>query len=74
MTKKAIPIFSENERIEKVIVQSSVDHIDLNEPLGGTHIHEAIQHNEVTPLDDLDSHFPSEKGVLEIGAVIDSRC
>ena len=64
---------SELERIHEGVVDAAVDRVDLGEPPRRAHVADAVAHDEVGRLDELDAHLAGEEGVLEVGAVGGAR-
>ena len=59
----------EHQRIEEVVVDAAVDHVDALRPLGGAHVDDVVAHEEVATLDQLDAELVGEEGVLVVGRV-----
>ncbi|RMS07808.1 hypothetical protein ALP75_204675 [Pseudomonas syringae pv. actinidiae] len=59
----------ERQRIEKRVVEAAVDDIDSLGTVGGAHEHTVIADKQIGTFDQLDTHFASQKRVLEKGAV-----
>ena len=64
---------SEHDRVEEVVVDAAVDHVDALEAVGGAHRHDVVVDDEVATLDQLHAHLPGEEGVLEVGGVVHAR-
>ncbi len=60
----------ERQRIEEVVVDTTIDDVDPLRALSGAHVDHVIANEEVLPLDQLDSHLLGQEGVLEVGAVV----
>ena len=66
-------VFPEGERVEEVVVDPPVDHVDAHHPVCRT-VKDAIAvDDEIATLDDLDPHLTSEERVLEVGRVVCPR-
>ena len=61
------------QRVEKLVVDPSVEDIDALLPARRAHVHDVVAADEVATLDELDSHLPGEERVLEVGGVVDTR-
>ena len=59
-------------RVQKVVINPAVDHVNLFQTPSRTHEDVVIHDHEVRSLHELDPHFLSQKRVLEIGRVINS--
>ena len=64
---------AELQRIEELVVDPAVDHVDAGRAGGGAHEHPAAGAVEVASLDELDAHQAREQGVLEVRRVVDAR-
>ena len=58
---------AKNRRIQEIIVQPPVDHMDRLEPLGRAHENSGVAHHQVAPLHDFNAHLPGQVCVLKIG-------
>ena len=65
-------IGAEGERIEEVVVDAAIDHVDALGPLGGAHEDELVLDEQVAPLDQLDAELVGQEGMLVIGRVVDA--
>ena len=65
-------IAAEGERVDEVVVDAAVDHIDLPHARGGAHVDGVVVHGEVAALDQGHAHQPRQIGVLVIGRVVDA--
>ena len=63
-------IGTEVERVEEVVVDAPIDHVDPLGPLGGAHVDELVLDEQVTPLDQLDAELVGQEGMLVIGRVV----
>ena len=70
-TKKRIR--SEYFGIEEVVVNPPINDVHRLESLRRLHKDAVVLHQKVRARDNLDSHGPGEKGVLEISGVVDAR-
>ena len=59
-------VLAEDDRVEELVVDPAVDHIDTFESFGGAHEDLAIVDQEVTAFHQLDAHLPGEECVLEV--------
>ena len=57
------------QRIEIVIVDAPVDHVNLAFALGGAHIHRVVAAEKIRTLDQFNTHLPGQQRVLEVGGV-----
>ena len=64
---------AEIERVDEVVVDPAVDHVDPARPARRLHVDEVVAHDEVVALDEFDAHAAREQRVLEVGAVVDPR-
>ena len=64
---------AKRERIEEVVVDPPVDHVDPLEAAGGPHEDDVVLHDEIGALHELDAHLPGEEAMLEVGRVVDAR-
>ena len=62
----------EDQRVEEVVVYPPVDHVDPLRAARGLHVHDAVVHKQIAPLDQADAHLLRQERVLEIGAVVDA--
>ena len=62
----------EDQRIEEVVVDAAIDHVDALEPFGRAHIHDVALDDEVAALDQFDAELVGQKRVLVIGRVVDA--
>ena len=67
-------IGAEGFRIDEVVVDAPVDHIDFLRPLGGAHEHGVVLHKQVNAFDQLDPHLLCKEGMFEVGGVEVARC
>ena len=63
---------AELQRVEELVVDAAVDHVDAGRAGGGAHPHPAARAEQVAALDELDAHQAGEQGVLEVGGVVDA--
>jgi hypothetical protein len=63
----------ESFRVEKVVVDPPVNHVDPFESLGRAHPREPFRHHQVASFDELNAHLLGEEGVLEVGRVVNPR-
>ena len=64
---------SKYERVDIVVVDAPVDHVDPGQAAGAAHVADFILDQQVGALDQVDAHLVGEEGVLVIGAVVDAR-
>ncbi len=57
-------------RIEEVIVDPAINHIDRLQAFGRPHVDLAVLRDEIAPFHDLDPHRAREKRVLEVSRVV----
>ncbi len=62
-------ILAEDQRIDEIIVDAAVDHVDALEARGGAGIDDIVVDQEVAAFHQLDAHLAREEGVLEEGGV-----
>ena len=60
---------AEGQRVEEVVVDAAIDHVDALEALGGAHVDEIVAHDQVAPLHQLDAELVGQERVLVIGRV-----
>ena len=63
----------EGQRIEEVVVDAAVEHVDRLVALRGAHGERAVDDAQVAALDQFGAHLVGEEGVFEIGGVVDAR-
>ena len=63
-------IFPENLRIEKIIIDAPVDHVDAFRAARRAHVDELVPGEQVLSLHQFDAHLLRQKRVFEIGAVV----
>ena len=64
---------AERQRVDEVVVDAAVDHVDALRAGGGPHVDDVVVHEQVAALDQLDAHLPGQEGVFEVGGVEDAR-
>ncbi len=64
---------AEGERIEEVVVDPAVDHVDLLLAVRAAHEDVVALDEEVAPLDERHAHLAGQERVLEVGRVVDAR-
>ena len=64
---------AEAERIEEVVVDAAVDHVDALQAVRRLHVDDVVLDHQVAALDQLDAHLLGQEGVLEVGRVVDAR-
>ena len=62
----------EHERIEEIVVDAPVDHVDALGPLRRAHVDEVVLDEEVAAFDQLDPELVGQERVLVIGRVVDA--
>ena len=65
-------VLAENGRVQKIIIDTAVDDIDLFEPLGGFHVNAGVLHHKVLTHHDFDAHRARKKRMLEVGGVVNA--
>ena len=60
------------QRVKKLVVNATVNHIDAHGACGRSHPHSATRAEQVATFDQLDAHQAREQGVFVIGGVIDA--
>ena len=65
---------AELERIEIVVVDAAVDHVDALLARGRPHEHALVAAHEIATLDQLDAHLARQERVLEVRRVVESGC
>jgi hypothetical protein len=58
-----------HQRIEEIIVDPAVDHVDLLLALGRPHEDVVVLDDEIASLDEHHAHLAGQEGVLEVGGV-----
>src|SRR6476620_11059462 len=53
-------VFSKNGRVEEIIVDAAVDHVDPDQAGGGAHEDHVVDHHEVAAFHDLDAHLAGQ--------------
>ena len=66
-------IGSEHLGIDKVVIDSSIKDIHPLKPFGGEHMNVSVFHHQVLSLYKFHTHLLGEKGVFEIGTVVNAR-
>ena len=66
-------VVAEHERIEELVVDAAIDHVDALEASRRSHVDDVVVADEVAALDELDPHLAREERVLEVGGVVDAR-
>ena len=64
---------AELQRVEELVVDAAVDHVDAGRAGGRAHPDPAAGAEQVAALDQLDAHQAREQGVLEVRRVVDAR-
>ena len=64
---------AEAERVDEVVVDAAVDHVDPPQAAGGAHVDEVVVDDQVAAFDQLDAHLSRQEAVLEIRRVEDAR-
>ena len=59
-------------RVEEVVADAAVHHVDALLAAGRTHVDALIATHEVAPFDQFDPHLTGQEGVLEVGRVVDA--
>ncbi len=62
----------EGERVDKVIVDAAINHVDAAQAAGRSHVANVVVDHQIATLDQLDAHLTSQVRVLEIGGVEDT--
>ena len=60
------------ERIEKIVVDAAVDHVDTLQPFGRAHVDNLALDDQIASLDQLDAELVGQKRVFVIGGVVDA--
>ncbi|MCY1360487.1 hypothetical protein D9M69_471170 [compost metagenome] len=66
-------IVPEHQRIEEVVVDAPVDHVDALRPLRGAHEQVVVLDEQVAAFDQLHAHLLRQEGVLEVRRVVHAR-
>ena len=61
---------TERQRIEEVVIDAAVDHVDALRPLGRPHVDDAGLDEQVAALDQLDAELVGQERMLVIGRVV----
>ena len=64
----------EGQRIEKIVIDAPVHHINLHRLAGGAHVEPSVLHKQVVAGYQLHAHFISQESVFEKGGIVDARC
>ena len=64
----------EEDRVDRLVVDASVDDVDLLEAARGAHQDPPVLDHEIASLDQLDAHLAGEEDMLEVGRVEDPGC
>ena len=64
-------VAAEVHRIDEVVVDPPIDHVDPLRSRGGAHEDPAPPALQIAAFDQLDAHGSGEQGVLEVGRVVD---
>ena len=64
---------AKDEWVEEVVIDAPVNHIDALRPPCGLGKHTPFRHKEVRALNELHAHLLGQIGMLEVGAVKDTR-
>ena len=62
----------ERERVEKIVVDAAVDHVDALQPLGRPHVDDLALDDEIASFDQLDAELVGKERVLVVGRVVDA--
>ena len=68
----SVEVRAERERIEEIVIDPAIDHVDALRPLGRAHVDEARLHEQVAAFDQIDAELVGEERVLVIGRVVDA--
>ena len=63
----------EYQRVDVLVVDAAVNHVDPLQAARGFHVHEVVVHDEVAAFDQPDAHEPGQGAVLKISRVVDAR-
>ena len=63
----------ETLRVEEVVVDAAVNHIDPFEAVRGAHVNEIVDHHQVAAFDQIDAHLLGQERMLEIGRIENAR-
>ena len=66
-------IFSENRRVEKIIVNAPVNDVNRLQTFRRAHEHARIAHEQIAAFDNFNAHLPREISVFKIRAVVSAR-
>ena len=66
-------IGAEGERIEEIVVDAAIDHVDALRTARGAHVHRVVLDEEILALDQLDAHLLRQERVLEVRRVVGTR-
>ena len=64
---------TEVQRVEELVVDAAVDHVDAVLALGRAHVDDAVAAHEVATLYERHAHLAGEERVLEVRRVVDAR-
>ena len=65
-------IGAEGERVEKIVLDAPIDHIDALGALGGAHVDHVFLDEQVAALDQLDPELVGQEGMLVIRRIVDA--
>ncbi len=63
----------EQHRVQEIVVDAAVDHVDQAPPVGGAQVDAVARAEQVASLDEFGTHEPGQQGVLEVGRIVDAR-
>ena len=63
---------AEDERIEKIVVHTPVDHIDTPQACCGAHVNETVVDQQVAAFDQLRANLASQEQVLIESGIVDA--
>ena len=65
-------VLAKDCRVEEIVINPAVDHIDLLEAFRGLHENPRVLNDEILAGDDLDAHCAGEERMFEISGVVDA--
>jgi hypothetical protein len=65
-------VAAEGHRIDEVVVDATVDHVNAAQPAGGAHIDDVVVGDEVASFNQFNTHLAREVRMLEVGGVEDA--
>ena len=64
-----VRVGTERQRVQEVVVDAPVDHVDAAQARRGPHVHDVVVDEQVAAFDERHAHLARQEGVLEVGGV-----